>query len=272
MWVAGDAYWTYAICIFAITWFSIITSAVEAHSNMRRLADIAYFASEVRRRKKEREWVWLGGGVWMKKSMREVAKRWARARRVLRRARGAPAACCVLGRPSLIPPTHTQTQVDVLRDGRFVRLPSPALVPGDVVAVGPGALSCDCVLLSGEVIADENMLTGESVPVRKVRGSSPASHCSFLRPGGRTLLLSHTPPLAPRPSRPASTPTAPPRPRPQVPYSPTADGLAYGPDRDAACTLYGGTVVAQARAPKGAPALAMVVRTRFYSAKGQLLR
>jgi hypothetical protein len=47
VWVAGDAYWTYAVCIFAITWFSIITSAVEAHSNMRRLADIAYFATEV---------------------------------------------------------------------------------------------------------------------------------------------------------------------------------------------------------------------------------
>ncbi len=47
-------------------------------------------------------------------------------------------------------------------------LPSPALVPGDIVVVGPGALSCDCVLLRGEVIVDENMLTGESVPVRKV--------------------------------------------------------------------------------------------------------
>jgi len=30
--------------------------------------------------------------------------------------------------------------------------------------------------------------------------------------------------------------------------------------------------VAQARAPRGDAALAMVVRTRFYSAKGQLLR
>ena len=50
-----------------------------------------------------------------------------------------------------------------------MRLPSTALVPGDIVAVAPGVLSCDCVLLRGEVIADENMLTGESVPVRKVR-------------------------------------------------------------------------------------------------------
>lgn len=57
-----------------------------------------------------------------------------------------------------------------------------------------------------------------------------------------------------------------------MPYSPTSDGLSYGPDRSAACTLYGGTAVAQARAPKGQPTLAMVARTRFYSAKGQLLR
>ncbi|KIZ00480.1 hypothetical protein MNEG_7481 [Monoraphidium neglectum] len=160
VWVAGDNYWTYAICIFVITWFSIITSAVEAHSNMKRLADIAYFA----------------------------------------------------------------TEVEVLRGGRFVKLPSPQLVPGDVVAVGPGVMSCDAVLIRGEVIVDENMLTGESVPVRK------------------------------------------------VPFSPASDGLSYGPDRSSACTLYGGTAVAQARAPKGQAALAMVVRTRFYSAKGQLLR
>lgn len=52
-----------------------------------------------------------------------------------------------------------------------------------------------------------------------------------------------------------------------------ADGLAYSPDRSSGCTLYSGTLVAQARPPRSAPAaLAMVVRTRFYSAKGQLLR
>jgi P-type E1-E2 ATPase len=61
--------------------------------------------------------------------------------------------------------------VEVLRGGRFVKLPSPQLVPGDVVAVGPGVMSCDAVLIRGEVIVDENMLTGESVPVRKVGGA-----------------------------------------------------------------------------------------------------
>lgn len=72
----------------------------------------------------------------------------------------------------------------------------------------------------------------------------------------------------------------------KVPYQPgVADGQ-YDPDKHSSCTLYGGTNVAQARAPgssypgmgltasavTGGCALAMVVRTRFYSAKGQLLR
>jgi cation-transporting ATPase 13A3/4/5 len=72
----------------------------------------------------------------------------------------------------------------------------------------------------------------------------------------------------------------------KVPYSPSVEGAGYCPDKHASCTLYGGTQVAQARAPgtnysdvglsasaaTGGCALAMVVRTRFYSAKGQLLR
>jgi magnesium-transporting ATPase (P-type) len=58
----------------------------------------------------------------------------------------------------------------------------------------------------------------------------------------------------------------------KVPYSPAAEGVSYDPDKHAGCTLYGGTCVAQARGGPGQAALAMVVRTRFYSAKGQLLR
>eukprot|EP00882_Tetradesmus_deserticola_P011647 GHRQ01012321.1.p1 GENE.GHRQ01012321.1~~GHRQ01012321.1.p1 ORF type:complete len:287 (+),score=60.12 GHRQ01012321.1:2438-3298(+) len=129
-------------------------------------------------------------------------------------------------------------QVEVLRGGSFKLMPSQTLVPGDIIAVVPGTLPADCALLNGECIVDENMLTGESVPVRK------------------------------------------------VPYNPSVEGSGYCPDKHASCTLYGGTQVAQARAPStsyngmglspsaatGGCALAMVVRTRFYSAKGQLLR
>jgi cation-transporting ATPase 13A3/4/5 len=52
-----------------------------------------------------------------------------------------------------------------------------------------------------------------------------------------------------------------------------ADGLHYHPDKTTACTLFGGTSIAQARgAARGQPALGVVCRTRFFSAKGQLIR
>jgi P-type E1-E2 ATPase len=54
-------------------------------------------------------------------------------------------------------------QVEVLRGGRFSVAPSTALVPGDVVAVTTGVLPADCVLLTGECIVDENMLTGKQM-------------------------------------------------------------------------------------------------------------
>ena len=48
----------------------------------------------------------------------------------------------------------------MLRDGAFITPPSTRLLPGDVVALKPCMLPCDLVLLSGECIVDENMLTG----------------------------------------------------------------------------------------------------------------
>lgn len=53
-------------------------------------------------------------------------------------------------------------QVEVLRGGSFKQMPSQTLVPGDIIAVVPGVLPADCVLLTGECIVDENMLTGDS--------------------------------------------------------------------------------------------------------------
>jgi hypothetical protein len=35
------------VCILAITWFSIITNALETHRNMKRLAGIAHYACDV---------------------------------------------------------------------------------------------------------------------------------------------------------------------------------------------------------------------------------
>ena len=48
-------------------------------------------------------------------------------------------------------------------------IPSEFLVPGDIVAVkNMSVMQCDAILLNGNVIVNESMLTGESVPVTKI--------------------------------------------------------------------------------------------------------
>jgi hypothetical protein len=48
IWVVGDQYYIYAVCIFLITAFSIITSSLETHQNMKRLAELAHYTCMVR--------------------------------------------------------------------------------------------------------------------------------------------------------------------------------------------------------------------------------
>jgi Ca2+-transporting ATPase len=57
----------------------------------------------------------------------------------------------------------------VLRDGVWATWPARALVPGDLVEVGPGEyFPADGLLVGGEALqADESTLTGESLPVAK---------------------------------------------------------------------------------------------------------
>lgn len=57
----------------------------------------------------------------------------------------------------------------VLRDGAPVHVDSRTVVPGDILVVSEGdRVSADGILLEGtEVEADESLLTGESLPVRK---------------------------------------------------------------------------------------------------------
>ena len=67
----------------------------------------------------------------------------------------------------------------VLRNGFWQTVPSSELVPGDVYEVTDPNLTlfpCDSLLLSGDCIVNESMLTGESVPVSK----TPASDESLL--------------------------------------------------------------------------------------------
>ncbi|KAJ3186722.1 hypothetical protein HDU85_007542 [Gaertneriomyces sp. JEL0708] len=61
-------------------------------------------------------------------------------------------------------------EVRVYRDHHWSVVNSEDIVPGDIFEVTPGMLSvfpCDGVLLSGDCIVNESMLTGESVPVSK---------------------------------------------------------------------------------------------------------
>ena len=53
-----------------------------------------------------------------------------------------------------------------------IELSSVELVPGDVVflsASGGYMMECDAVLIEGSCVVDESMLTGESIPITKVR-------------------------------------------------------------------------------------------------------
>jgi H+-transporting ATPase len=54
----------------------------------------------------------------------------------------------------------------VRRDGEWVRVPAAELVPGDAISLALGALvPADATIVSGSVMVDQSMLTGESVPV-----------------------------------------------------------------------------------------------------------
>ncbi|HEY4738217.1 MAG TPA: plasma-membrane proton-efflux P-type ATPase, partial [Xanthobacteraceae bacterium] len=61
----------------------------------------------------------------------------------------------------------------VRRDGEWVKLPAAELVPGDIVSLALGALvPADASIVSGSVMVDQSMLTGESVPVDAVSGDT----------------------------------------------------------------------------------------------------
>ena len=54
----------------------------------------------------------------------------------------------------------------VRRDGEWVRLPASEIVPGDAVRLPLGSVvPADATIVSGSVLVDQSMLTGESVPI-----------------------------------------------------------------------------------------------------------
>jgi len=126
--------------------------------------------------------------------------------------------------------------VTVLRNNAVqVDVTSEQLVPGDVLVIPPkGSLvHCDAVVISGNCIVNESMLTGESVPVTK----TPLPHVKILSSN----------PLEQREEQ-------------------------YKPEQHKRHTLFNGTKVIQTRYYGHARVLAVVVRTGFSTTKGGLIR
>jgi P-type E1-E2 ATPase len=58
--------------------------------------------------------------------------------------------------------------IELRKDGQYITVGSEELLPGDVIKVPENILfPCDFILLSGSVIVNEAILTGESIPVMK---------------------------------------------------------------------------------------------------------
>lgn len=68
----------------------------------------------------------------------------------------------------------TAPSAKVFRDGHMTVVPAAQLVPGDVITIEAGdKAAADCVLLRSKgLMADESILTGESVPVSKQAGNT----------------------------------------------------------------------------------------------------
>ncbi len=73
----------------------------------------------------------------------------------------------------------------VIRDGLEQRIAGRDVVRGDRLVLHEGdRIAADALLLSGQLSADESLLTGEAVPVSKVPVSEGAMTAAFAAPGG----------------------------------------------------------------------------------------
>ena len=82
-----------------------------------------------------------------------------------------------------------EPQTRVLRGGQLRRVPTREIVPGDWIALGEGErVAADAVLRQAQALTvDESLLTGESVPVRKLPSDATAADVAAGPPGGDDL-------------------------------------------------------------------------------------
>jgi cation-transporting ATPase 13A3/4/5 len=62
---------------------------------------------------------------------------------------------------------RTEARATVLREGKWTELSSVEVVPGDVIMIEEGMVTCDVVVVKGGAVANESMLTGEPMPVQR---------------------------------------------------------------------------------------------------------
>ena len=149
--------------------------------------------------------------------------------------------------------SHFECKVEVVRPGGIMELSSSDLVPGDTIVLSAGltTMPCDAILLNGDVLADESMLTGESLPIRKrnilelhekeVFGEEDSSE--DMKELG----------LSPNPS---------------------FDISIFGKpeEADPRSLLYAGTCIIRTRHKHGRSPLALVLNTSLHTSKGNLIQ
>lgn len=114
------------------------------------------------------------------------------------------------------------------------------MVPGDIIAVkNMSIMQCDAVLINGNVIVNESMLTGESVPVTKIALSS-----------SRTSTTIHQ----------------------QLSQKESQQENIINIKEHGKHIIFGGTQVIQTRYYENEKVKAVVLRTGYSTTKGELIR
>ncbi|GBM58507.1 putative cation-transporting ATPase 13A4 [Araneus ventricosus] len=85
---------------------------------------------------------------------------------------------------------RSESIATVLRNGREEKISSKELVPGDVLILSqtPFTMYCDAVLVSGNCVVNESMLTGESTPITKIPISEYSSAPFDVQSNKRSIL------------------------------------------------------------------------------------
>jgi cation-transporting ATPase 13A2 len=118
-------------------------------------------------------------------------------------------------------------------------------VPGDVIAIkNMSMMQCDAVLLNGNVIVNESMLTGESVPVTKTALSASSRGASTSM--GTSMTLEH--------------------------FKSHVDDVKLNIKEHSRHILFSGTQIIQTRFYENEKIRAVVLRTGFNTTKGELIR